>query len=171
MIEEFDGDKPLIHASAWVHDAAVVLGEVTLEENVTIWPCAVLRGDMNPIVIGKDSNIQDGAVVHTTTGLSTTRIGERVTVGHNAILHGCTVGDDCLIGMGSIILDNAVIGSGSIVGAGTLVTARTEIPPNSLVLGSPGRVVRTVNEAGRKQIVFGYKSYLSKGKIWRNKQR
>ena len=167
MIQDFDGFSPVVDATAWVHERAVVIGEVELGPEVTVWPNAVLRGDMNPIKVGAQTNIQDGAMLHTTHDLSVTTVGERVTIGHRALLHGCIVGDDCLIGMGSIILDNAQIGSGSIVGAGALITARTIIPPNSLVLGAPAKVVSQVTERGRAAIAEGCRIYLEKGKIWR----
>ncbi len=122
MIEAFDGQSPQIASTAWVHELASVIGDVRLGARVSIWPGAVLRGDMGLIEIDDDSNIQDGAICHDTGDMSVTRIGKRVTVGHRAILHGCTIADDCLIGMGAIVMDNAVIGSGCIIGAGALVT-------------------------------------------------
>ena len=105
MVETFLGMTPTIDDEAWVHESAVVMGDVHLERGVTIWPTAVLRGDMGPIRIGEESNIQDGAVCHDTSGLSETVVGKRVTVGHRAILHGCIVEDRCLIGIGAIVLD------------------------------------------------------------------
>ncbi len=160
MLQTFDGHEPVVHDSAWVHPGAWVIGEVELGPSVSIWPGAVLRGDEGAIVIGPESNIQDGTVVHSTGGLSTTTVGARVTVGHNVILHGCTVQDDCLIGMGATILDNAVIGRGSIVGANALVTMNKVIPPGSLVLGSPAKVVRPVTAADTQQIDNGWRAYL-----------
>lgn len=160
MLQTFDGLEPVVHTSAWVHPGAWVIGEVTLGAEVSIWPGAVLRGDEGAIVIGARSNIQDGTVVHATGGLSTTTVGERVTVGHNVILHGCTVEDDCLIGMGATILDNAVIGKGSVIGANALVTMNKVIPPGSLVLGSPAKVVRPVTEADTQLIDNGWRAYL-----------
>ena len=121
MIEALEGLVPVVHPTAWVHPSAVLIGEVELGPNVSIWPTAVLRGDMGLIRFGADSNLQDGAVCHNTSGRSETLIGERVTVGHRAILHGCIVEDDCLIGMGAIVMDNARIGAGSFVAAGAVV--------------------------------------------------
>lgn len=146
MIESLDEHTPVVDSTAWVHSTAVVIGEVTLGPRVSIWPGVVLRGDDGPLVVEEDSNIQDGAVLHNTGGLSATVVGPRVTVGHRAILHGCRIESDCIIGMGSIVMDNAVIGSGSIVGAGAVVTMGKVIPPNSLVLGNPGRVARSTTE-------------------------
>jgi carbonic anhydrase/acetyltransferase-like protein (isoleucine patch superfamily) len=121
---------------------------------------------MGLIEIGENSNIQDGAICHDTGALSVTRIGARVTVGHRAILHGCTVGDDCLIGMGAIIMDNAVIGEGSIIGAAALITVEQVIPPGSLVLGSPARVVRKVSDKQRGWIDHAWQVYLEKTREW-----
>ncbi len=145
MIRDLKGIKPSIHKDAFVAETSSVIGNVTLEEGVSIWYSAVLRGDIENIYIGKYSNIQDNASVHTETNIPT-KVGEYTVVGHNAIVHGCTVGDNCLIGMGAIILNNAVIGDNCIIGAGSLVTEGKVIPPNSLVLGSPGKVVRQVTE-------------------------
>ena len=167
MIQDYDGIQPVIHEDAWVHDGAWVIGEVELDSEVSIWPSAVLRGDMGVISIGAQSNIQDGAVCHNTGGLSETRVGKRVTVGHRAILHGCTVEDNCLIGMGAIILDNAHIGAGSIVGAGAVVTMNKVIPPGSLVLGNPGRVVRSMTEKDSKMLEYGWMSYLKMMNAWK----
>lgn len=166
MVQDFAGLAPRIHPGAWVHDSAVVIGEVILEEGVSVWPTAVLRGDMGPIRVGRDSNVQDGAICHDTTDRSETTIGARVTVGHRAILHGCRVGDDCLIGMGSVVMDNVVVGEGSLVGAGALIPPGKIIPPRSLVLGSPGRVVRSVTEDEARQIAFGWRSYREKLAVW-----
>lgn len=160
MIEDYLEFTPQIDPSAWVHSSAQISGEVVLRERVSIWPTSVLRGDQGKILIGEDSNIQDGSVVHATGGLSETHIGARVTVGHRAIIHGCHVEDDCLIGMGSIVMDNARIGTGSIVGAGAVITAGTIIPPGSLVLGSPGRVVKPVSEVHSQWILHSWQTYV-----------
>ena len=153
--------SPKIHPAAWVDETAVVIGEVILAEKVSVWPTSVLRGDQGLIQIGAESNIQDGTIVHSTGGLSTTLVGERCTIGHRVLLHGCTIEDDCLIGMGAIVLDNAVIGRGSIVGAGALVTANSIIPPNSMVLGIPAKVVKTLTpEAQEKWIAHGHEEYI-----------
>lgn len=143
LLKPFRGQRPKIDPAARAAENAVILGDVTLEENSSLWYGVVARGDEAPIVIGANSNIQDGCLIHADAGLPT-RIGKNVTTGHGAILHGCTVEDNCLIGMGAILLNGSVIGQGSIVAAGALVTERTVIPPGSMVMGSPGKVVRPV---------------------------
>jgi len=135
---------PQIDPDAYVSAQAVVIGDVRLAAHSSVWPTAVLRGDINFIEIGEGSNIQDGAIVHLADDLPT-RVGKLVTVGHRAILHACTVEDECLIGMGATVLDGAVIGQGSIVGAHALVTKCMRIPPGSLVMGTPAKVVRPLN--------------------------
>lgn len=137
---------PSVHATAFVHSKAVVIGNVTVGPKASVWPCAVLRGDIAPIEVGEGSNIQDGAVVHVADGLPA-KIGARVTVGHLAMIHACTIGDECLIGMHATILDGAVIGARCIVGANSLVTKGTQVPPGSLVMGSPAKVVRPLTAA------------------------
>lgn len=135
---------PAVHPSAFIHPRAVVEGAVTVGAKSSVWPCAVLRGDIEPIEVGEGANIQDGAVVHVADGLPA-RIGNQVTVGHLAMIHACEVGDGCLIGMHATLLDGCVIGARSIVGAGALVTKGTRIPPGSLVLGAPAKVVRALS--------------------------
>jgi carbonic anhydrase/acetyltransferase-like protein (isoleucine patch superfamily) len=137
---------PVVHATAFVHAKAVVIGNVTVGAKASIWPCAVLRGDIAPISVGEGTNIQDGAVVHVADRLPAL-IGQRVTVGHLAMIHACTIGDECLIGMHATILDGAVIGARCIIGAGALVTKGTIIPSGSMVLGSPAEVVRPLTAA------------------------
>jgi carbonic anhydrase/acetyltransferase-like protein (isoleucine patch superfamily) len=160
-IHAFDGHAPQIHPDAFVHPDATVLGHAVIGARSSIWPATVLRADMKGrIVIGEDTSIQDGTVIHLTEDMSETVVGSRCTVGHRVILHGCIVEDECLIGMGSIILDNARIGTGSLVGAGALVTQNTIIPPNSLVLGSPAKVVRPLKEKERAMIDGGWKTYV-----------
>jgi gamma-carbonic anhydrase len=143
-IQKFLGTPPNVHPSAYVAPGATVIGDVTLGEESSVWFGAVVRADINRIVIGPRSNIQDGAVVHLADDFGTS-IGELVTVGHKAIVHACTVADEVLVGMGAIILDGAEIGARSIVGAGALVTGGKKIPPGSLVVGSPGKVVRQLS--------------------------
>ena len=167
MLQTFAGQDPVVHETAWVHDGAWIIGDVELGPEVSVWPTAVLRGDMGRIRIGEQSNIQDGAVLHMTTHLSHAIVGKRVTVGHRAILHGSIVEDDCLIGMGSILLDNCRIGAGSIVAAGALVPVGVEIPPGSLVMGSPGKVVRQLSEKHQRMIAFSWRSYVEKAALWR----
>ena len=143
-IENFAEYSPTIDPSAFVAASADVIGRVTLEEESSVFYNATLRGDINEIVIGPKSNVQDNAVVHLADDYGC-YVGELVTVGHSAILHACTVKDEVLVGMGAIVLDGAVIGERSIIGAGALVTGGTEIPPGSLVLGSPAKVVKTLS--------------------------
>ena len=140
---------PTVHPSVFVAPGAVVLGDVTLGEESSVWFASVLRGDINSIVIGPRSNIQDGSVVHVDRDFPTT-IGEWVTVGHRAIVHGCAVADEVLVGMGATLLDGVEVGARSIIGANALVTQHTKIPPGSLVLGSPAKIRRalTLDEQG-----------------------
>ena len=138
--------QPSIHPTAFVAPNATLLGDVTIGEHASVWYNTVLRGDINRIVVGRGSNVQDGSVLHLSADHGCL-IGDHVTVGHMAMLHACTIGNECLIGMGAIILDGAVIGARSIVGAGALVTQGKVIPPGSMVLGSPAKVARTLTDA------------------------
>lgn len=158
--------QPTIHESAFIAPGAVVRGDVTLEENSNIWYNAVIRGDTAPVVIGKNSNVQDNAVIHVDNGFPTI-IEENVTVGHGAILHGCKVEKEALIGMGAIVLNGAVIGAGSIVGAGALVTAGTVLPENSLVVGSPAKVIRQVSEEQRRSTVKNALQYVKEAEEYK----
>ncbi len=136
---------PQIAESAWVAESAFVAGDVELDDDVSVWPGASLRGDIEKITVKAQTNIQDNAVLHTDPGAPLV-IGERVTVGHGAILHGCHIGDDTLIGMGATILNHAKIGKHSLVGAGTLITENKSFPDGVLIMGRPGRVVRELTE-------------------------
>ncbi len=146
MIDSFLNHSPHFNDSNYIAPTAAVVGDVTLGDGASIWFGASLRGDVHWIEIGARSNVQDCAVVHVSRGTHPCKIGEGVTVGHSAVVHGCTVQDDCLIGMGAIVLDGAVIGQGSIVGANALVTMNTIIPPRSLVVGSPAKVTRSLTD-------------------------
>jgi len=150
---------PTIHPTAFVHPLAVVLGDVTLGARVSVWPTAVIRGDSDRITIGEDSNVQDGTIIHVDDGVPTT-IGKRVGIGHRAIVHGATIENDCLIAMGAILLNNVHVGTGSIVGAGAVCREGMKIPPNSLVVGVPGRVTRETTDAERERIQHTVDSYL-----------
>tara|TARA_R110002072_G_scaffold231403_2_gene388763 strand:+ start:147 stop:680 length:534 start_codon:yes stop_codon:yes gene_type:complete len=161
-LERFLDHTPQVAPGAFVHDAATVIGDVEIGARSSIWPATVLRGDDGPIRIGEETSIQDGSVVHMTSGLSEVAVGKRVTVGHKVILHGCVVEDECLIGMGAIILDNARIGRGSLVGAGALVLGNTQVPPGSLVLGSPAKVIRPVGDKERAMIEHGWQEYVER---------
>ncbi|MBN2859289.1 MAG: gamma carbonic anhydrase family protein [Sphaerochaetaceae bacterium] len=145
MIQTYNEHTPHISESAYVAPSAVIIGEVSLADNTSLWPHVTVRGDMASITVGEGSNIQDNSVVHVNTDLPTS-IGKNVTVGHGAIIHGCTIGDTCLIGMGAIILDGAVIGDESIVGAGSLVTPGKSFPSRSMIIGSPARVIRELSD-------------------------
>jgi carbonic anhydrase/acetyltransferase-like protein (isoleucine patch superfamily) len=157
---------PNLHPTAWVADSADVIGSIELQENASIWFNAVLRGDNEPIVIGANSNIQEGAVLHTDMGHPLT-IAPWVTVGHQAMLHGCTVGEGSLIGIQAIVLNGARIGKNCLIGAGALVSEGKEIPDGSVVLGSPGKVVREVTEEQMARIRAGAHSYVERARYFR----
>ena len=142
MLRPFRGQWPQLDASVYVDQSAQVIGDVVIGPESSVWMHCVVRGDVHRIRIGAQTNIQDGTVVHVMRGTHPTTIGDKVTVGHGALIHGCTIEDRCLIGMGAIVLNGATIGSDSIVAAGTLVTEGSVIPPRSLVMGSPGKVRR-----------------------------
>jgi carbonic anhydrase/acetyltransferase-like protein (isoleucine patch superfamily) len=144
VIRSLYGKTPQIPASVYVDSQAVVIGDVVIGEDCGIWPCVVIRGDTHAIRIGARTNIQDGSVLHADFPDYPLTIGDNVTVGHAAILHGCTIESRCLIGMGSTILNGAKIGTGSIIAAATLITENAVIPPGSLVMGHPGKVRREV---------------------------
>lgn len=150
---------PTIDPTAFVHEKAVVIGDVTLGARVSVWPTAVIRGDTDTIVIGDDSNVQDGTVVHVDHNVPT-KIGKRVAIGHRAIVHGSTIEDDCLIAMGAILLNGVHVGTGSIVGAGAMCPEGMQIPPNSLAIGIPARVIRETSDAERARIKKTVESYL-----------
>lgn len=143
MLQPFEEKHPKLGEPVYVHDTAVVIGGVRLADHVSVWPGAVVRGDAADISVGSYSNVQDNVVLHTEVG-KPLQIGQRVTVGHGAILHACTVEDEVLIGMGSIVLTGAVIGKGAIIAAGALVTSGTVVAPGTLYIGSPAKPVRPV---------------------------
>jgi gamma-carbonic anhydrase len=159
-VYELAGVRPSLGRDVFVAETAVVVGDVQLGDQTSIWFGAVVRGDCFPIRIGARTNVQDNVVVHVTGGEARTTIGDDVTIGHAAVVHGCTVGNRCLIGIGSIVLDGAVIGDDSFVAAGSLVTPGTVIPPRSVVLGRPARVMRKVNEADEQRIRDGAANYI-----------
>ena len=140
-IYQLENDLPAVHATAWVADSAQVIGRITLAENASVWYGAVLRGDTERISIGRNSNVQDGSVLHTDPGCPLL-VGQGVTIGHQVMLHGCTIGDNTLIGIQSVLLNGARIGRDSIVGAGALVTEGKEFPDGVLIVGTPAKVVR-----------------------------
>ena len=166
MIYDMEKNVPEISADSWIAPNAIIIGKVKLEKNSSIWFNAVLRGDIEKIVIGENSNIQDGSVLHTDPGCPLT-VGKGVTVGHMVMLHGCEISDDTLIGIGSTILNKAKIGKNCIIGANTLVTENKTIPGNSLVLGSPGEVIRKVTDDEIKVICENAKHYIENSKRYK----
>jgi carbonic anhydrase/acetyltransferase-like protein (isoleucine patch superfamily) len=146
-LRPYRGKLPVVQPSAFIDETAQVIGDVVIGAESSVWMNTVVRGDVNYIRIGDRSNVQDGTIVHVQNETYPTIIGHDVTIGHAAVVHGCTIHDRVLIGMGAIVLNGAVIGEDSIVAAGTLVTERTVIPPRSMVMGSPGRVRRTLTDA------------------------
>jgi carbonic anhydrase/acetyltransferase-like protein (isoleucine patch superfamily) len=158
MIEGYLEKRPRFGAGARAHATAVLIGDVELGAEASVWPCAVLRGDYNRIVVGRGSNVQDGAVLHNDHD-KPCLVGEDVIIGHSAVVHGCTVGDRCLIGMNATILNGAVLGEGCIIGAGALVGEGKVVPPRSLVVGVPGRVLRPVSDEEYERIKTSAASY------------
>ena len=167
MIRAFLGVSPKYDDSNFIAPSADVIGDVHLGSLSSIWYNTTVRGDVHRIRIGHSSNIQDNSVVHVTHETAPTFIGDFVTVGHGAIVHGCTIRDRVLVGMGSIILDHADIGSDSIIGANSLVTARTIIPPRSMVLGSPAKVVRTLTDEEVETIMYFANNYVRYSAVYR----
>ncbi len=146
MIRPFGGKSPQVHESAWVEPSAQIIGEVELQAHTSVWCGAVMRGDVGRLVLGEGSNLQDGCVVHCTGGRNQTIVGRECTIGHRAILHGCTLGDRVLVGMGAIVMDDVQVGEETIIAAGSLLPPGASYPPRSLVLGSPARVRRPLSE-------------------------
>lgn len=159
-IRSYAGKRPELGRGVFLAETCAVIGDVVIGDESSIWYGTVVRGDVMPIRIGARTSIQDNTVIHVTSDFSGTTIGNDCTIGHSAIIHACTVEDFCLIGMGAIILDGAVIGTGSFVGAGALVTPGTHIPPGSLVIGSPAKVKRAIDDKEREQIAYGAKHYV-----------
>jgi carbonic anhydrase/acetyltransferase-like protein (isoleucine patch superfamily) len=152
MLRPYRGQVPRVHPSAFIDDSAQVIGDVEIGEESSVWMCVVIRGDVNRIRIGRRSNVQDGTIVHVMKDTHPTVIGDNVTIGHGAVVHGCTIEDRCLVGMGAILLNGVTVGSGSIVAAGTLLPEGMQVPPRSLVMGSPGKVRRTLSDADLDEI-------------------
>jgi carbonic anhydrase/acetyltransferase-like protein (isoleucine patch superfamily) len=161
----FEAREPHIDATAYVAPSAVVIGSVRLEPHSSVWFTAVLRGDNDWIEIGAQSNVQDAVVIHTDEGFPT-RIGQRVTIGHRALLHSCTVGDESLIGNGAMVLDRAVIGRHCVIAAGALVPPDAVIPDGSLVMGLPGKVVRTTTESDIRRLRGAAERYIEKARAF-----
>lgn len=153
-------------SSFWIHESAVVLGEVSLANDVSVWPMAVIRGDVERIVIGARSNVQDGAVLHADPGKPTI-VGEDVVIGHRAVVHGTVLEDGVLVGMGAVLLNGVRVGRGSIVAAGAVLTEGMQVPPGSLVVGVPGRVVRTLSVEQQAVIVANAARYVALKEVHR----
>jgi carbonic anhydrase/acetyltransferase-like protein (isoleucine patch superfamily) len=166
MLRPYQGIRPTVPASAYVDPSAQVIGDVILGENSSIWMNAVVRGDVNSIRIGANSNIQDCAVLHGMRNLYPVIVGERCTIGHNATVHGCVLEDDVLIGINAVVLHDARIGAGSIIAAGAVIPEHTIIPPRSLVTGVPGKIRRTVSDADLELIRMYANNYLDYTKIY-----
>jgi carbonic anhydrase/acetyltransferase-like protein (isoleucine patch superfamily) len=164
---EFQGKSPQVHPSCFLAAGSKIIGDVILEENVSVWFNVVIRGDVERIRIGKNSNIQDNVVIHVTHFSNPTQIGENVTVGHGAILHGCTVLDGALIGMNSVVLDRAVIGKGALVAAGAVVTPHTHVPDGMLAAGVPAKVTRHLSDAEEQMVREGSANYIMYTKHYR----
>jgi len=160
MIESFQTRTPRIAATAWVHASAVIIGDVTLGEHVSVWPGAVLRGDRDAIVVGARSNVQDGVVIHCDPGLPCT-IGERVTIGHRAVVHGATVGDGSLIGIGAVVLNGAMIGEGALIAAGAVVSERMVVDAHMLVAGVPAVAKKPLSDEQRARVAGSHATYVA----------
>ena len=167
MIYELDGHNPVIADTAWVAPDANVIGKVILGEDSSVWFGCTLRGDNEMITVGDGTNVQEACVFHTDMGFPLT-LGENVTVGHKAMLHGCTVGDGSLIGMGATVLNGAVIGKGCLIGAGALVTEGKVIPDGSLVMGAPGKVMRELDEAAKQKLIASALHYQDNARRFRS---
>jgi carbonic anhydrase/acetyltransferase-like protein (isoleucine patch superfamily) len=167
MIRAFRGILPKVAASAFIDPSAQVIGDVVVGERSSIWPNASVRGDVNYIRIGDDSNVQDNSALHVDSGGFPLLIGNRVTAGHSVVLHGCTVEDDCVICIGAIVLNGAKIGQGSVVAAGALVPEGMEIPPGSMVMGVPAKVKRQVTEQEQERFKLNAEHYVELRQIYR----
>jgi carbonic anhydrase/acetyltransferase-like protein (isoleucine patch superfamily) len=170
MIRSYQGITPVVPASCYVDASAQVIGDVVLGEQASIWMNAVVRGDVNSIRIGAKSNVQDCAVLHGMRNLFPVIVGENVTIGHNATVHGCIVEDAVLVGIGAVILNKARVGEGSIIAAGALIPEQMIIPPNSLVAGVPGKIRRTLGDEDRKMILKYAQNYLDYTAIYLNEK-
>lgn len=167
MIRPYRGTTPKIAESAYIDPSAQVIGDVTVGERASIWPNVTARGDVNSIHIGDESNIQDNSVLHCDAGLFPLRIGNRVTVGHLAMLHGCTIEDECLIGIGAVVLNGATIGQGSVIAAGAVVPEGADIPPESMVMGVPAKVKRSLTAEERERFKQNALHYVESARIYK----
>ncbi len=164
MIVKFKDKEPDISKALYVAENATLIGDVKLEEGSTVWFGAVVRADHGLVHLGKNSNIQDNSVVH-----ERVEIGENVSIGHNCIIHGCEIGDNTLVGMGSIIMNHVKVGKNCVIGAGSLLTERKEFPDNSLIMGSPAKVVKEVSEELLKESMINAETYIERGHIYSGK--
>jgi carbonic anhydrase/acetyltransferase-like protein (isoleucine patch superfamily) len=167
MIRSYRGVVPRIAASAYVDHSAQVIGDVEIGERSSVWPNVTIRGDTNIIRIGEETSIQDNSVLHADADPFGLRIGDRVTVGHQAMLHGCTIGDECLIGIAAVILNGAKIGSGSVIAAGAVVPEGADIPEGSMVMGVPAKIKRAVTPEERERFRVNAQHYVEAARIYR----
>ncbi len=170
MIKEVNGKKPVIHETAYVHETALVCGEVEIMENASVWPYAIIRGDKCSITIGKNTNIQDAGVLHTDVDIPMV-IGDNVVVGHAAVLHGCEIGENTLVGIRSVVLNHAKIGKNCMVAAGALVTPGKEFPDGAVIMGSPAKAAREIKpeELERQAELVG--EYVCESKLFRDTEK
>lgn len=169
MLRSYQGISPRIHSSCYVDESAQIIGDVELGENSSVWMNAVIRGDVFAIRIGKNSNVQDCSVLHGMRYKYGVIMGDFVTVGHSVTLHGCTIGNNCLIGMGSVILNNAQIGEGCIIAAGTVIPENTVVEPYSLWMGVPGKFKKKIEDEASQQTILQYaKNYLDYTKVYKS---
>ena len=166
-IRAYRGKRPQIAATAWIDPSSVIIGDVVIGDDSSVWPRTVIRGDVHYIRIGARTNVQDGSVLHVMRDEYPLVLGDDVTVGHSVTLHGCVIASRCLIGMGAIILNGVKIGAGSIVAAGTLVLEKTDIPPGSLVVGHPGKIKRSLKAIDQVAIDDYAKRYVEYKNIYR----
>ena len=163
MIYQIDNKQPSFDGNYFIAPNATLIGDVILKNNASVWFNVVIRADNDRIIIGENSNIQDGSILHVDTGVPLT-VGDNVTVGHKVMLHGCTIGDGSLIGMNAVVLNGAKIGKGCLIGANSLIPENMEVPDGSLVLGSPGKVVKQLSTEHRKNMAYGAQHYVENGK-------
>jgi gamma-carbonic anhydrase len=168
MIRSYKGITPVVPSSCYIDISAQVIGDVVFGEDCSVWCNVTIRGDVNTIRIGNETNIQDNSCLHIEHDTCPLNIGNRVTVGHSVNLHGCTIEDDAVIGIGAIVLNDAVIGQGSVVAAGALVPERMQVPPNSMVMGVPGKVVRTLREDEKQRFKENASNYVKYKKAFKD---
>jgi carbonic anhydrase/acetyltransferase-like protein (isoleucine patch superfamily) len=168
MIKSFQHLSPKIHESAYITDDAIIVGDVEIGAESSVWFGSILRGDVNHIRIGARTNVQDGTIIHVSSKTHPTVLEDEVTLGHRVTLHGCYIETGCLIGIGSIILDGVRVGRNSLIAAGSLLTPNTQIPPRSLVMGSPARVKRELRQEEVKDLEKFWRNYVSLSRIYRN---